>query len=215
MKPTRQRLVDYLRAHTDVTASELAHRLRLTHADVRYHLNLLLVEGVIAVTGQRVMGRGRPARSYRLASGANQQRFDLLSSALLAEAFSGHSPAEDEAFLRRLANRLGKDEGGRMKDEKKRHSSFDPHPLSLSARLVNAVSHLNDLGYSARWEAHADSPRLILEHCPFSSLHAEHPALQRLEVFLIEELLDTKILAIPGDEKAPGKVYAVMGSEFL
>jgi len=224
MKSTRQRLLDYLRAHPDATAADLARGLRLTHADVRYHLNLLLGEGVLAVTGRRRRGRGRPGRTLRLASAVDPQRFDLLSSALLSETLSDLSPEEQESFLRRLAERLGvlpvqveKGENGvkrsaqRKAGEGGRQASvLTPHPTSLAARLVTAVARLNDLGYRARWEAHAVSPRLILEHCPFSSLHNTHPELRRLDILLIETLVGEKVRRLPTIRSGWGEPYAVL-----
>jgi predicted ArsR family transcriptional regulator len=225
MKSTRQRLLDYLRAHPDATAADLAHGLRLTHSDVRYHLHLLLTEGVLAVTGTRSRGRGRPGRTLRLVSAINPQRFDLLSSALLAEALADLSPEEQESFLQRLAERLlvipvqpvkvvngVKRNTQRIVGEGGRPAPpLTPHPASLATRLVNAVERLNDLGYRARWEAHAESPRLILEHCPFSSLHSIYPELRRLDILLIEALVGEKVESLPAPRRGQGEYYAVFG----
>jgi predicted ArsR family transcriptional regulator len=205
MKSTRLRLLDYLRAHPDSTAADLAHGLRLTHADVRYHLNMLLAEGVVVETGRRIRGRGRPARTLRLASAVNPQRLDLLAKALLAENLAGISRAEKDAFLRRISSRLAE----LAQPSGRRGKSNSSRLQSLATRLVDCVARLNDLGYRARWEAHADSPRLILEHCPFSTLYPEHPDLERLDAILLETLLGTPVRLLPVQEKGFGDVHAV------
>lgn len=227
MKPTRQRLLEYVRVHPDATAADLARGLRLTHADVRYHLHLLLDEGVLAVTGTRRRGRGRPARTLRLASAIDPQRFDLLSSALLSEVLADLSSGEKVSFLQRVAERLSvlpfqaeKGENGGKRNSQRRAgeggrqpSAVPPPPTSLATRLVNAVARLNALGYRARWEAHAVSPRLILEHCPFSSLHSTHPELRRLDALLIETLVGERVEQVPATRRGRGEPYAVFTIE--
>jgi predicted ArsR family transcriptional regulator len=204
MKNTRQRILDYLGAHPDATAGQLANRLRLTHADIRYHLNLLLGEKRV-LKGDRQMqlrSRGRPARSYRLAASFDQGNFQLLSAILLAEILSDLSLAEQEVFLGRLASRLarghahsGESAQGSAPEDQQRFVPGD-RP-SMSTRLVRAVLRLNDLGFQARWEAHAESPQLILQRSPFSPLHAEQPALDELERRLIETLLVSPVRRVP------------------
>jgi predicted ArsR family transcriptional regulator len=43
--------------------------------------------------------------------------------------------------------------------------------------------------YQARWEAHADAPRLTLGHCPYAAILPEHPELCALDAALLETLL--------------------------
>src|SRR3989337_2857266 len=82
MKPTRQRILDYLASHTSATAAELSRALQVTPSDVRYHLGILVHEGTIVPTGERrSQGRGRPAQRYRLASQGREGKFDLLPHA--------------------------------------------------------------------------------------------------------------------------------------
>jgi predicted ArsR family transcriptional regulator len=233
MKPTRQRLLETLRVHPDATASDLARILRLTHADVRYHLKMLLAEEVILVTDRKKGGRGRPARRYRLTSAADPQRLDLLVDALLAEILGNLAPSDEGVLLRNIAARLVEDEGERKKDENSRQTSIVPglsartsfhrHPWgrgspgasSLSTRLVDAVARLNNLGYRARWEAHAESPRVIIEHCPFSTLHVKYPFVRRLDSLLIENLLATPVKEIPNKGKDAGDTYSLFGAKSL
>src|SRR3990172_8272800 len=101
MKPTRQRILDYLASHTSATAAELSRALQVTPSDVRYHLGILVHEGTIVPTGERLsQGRGRPAQRYRLASQGREGKFDLLASALLDESLTGLSLPRQETFRR-------------------------------------------------------------------------------------------------------------------
>jgi predicted ArsR family transcriptional regulator len=175
MKPTRQRLLDYLASHPPATAAVLARALQVTPADVRHHLAILRREGwVIAAGNPPPGGRGRPALRYTLASQPGSSGLADLVAALLAEVLEDLALPVQEAALRRLAARL----------------AGPPVPAAgLSQRLVFAVQRLDQLGYHARWEARAAGPRLILEGRPFASLETTHPELARLEAYLIETLL--------------------------
>lgn len=182
MKSTRQRLLDILKNRPNTTAAELSRALQLTQADVRHHLSNMVEEGLVVATGyQRGGRRGRPARKFSLAAAAPKDNFDLLSSALLAVSLQNISPPDRMVFLRDVAAQLAG-----------KHASGGP----LAQRLVGAVVRLNELGYQARWEAHTDAPRLILEHCPFASLLPKHPELCLLDACLLEILLKESIAQI-------------------
>jgi predicted ArsR family transcriptional regulator len=182
MKPTRQRLLDILKNRPNTTAAELSRALQLTQADVRHHLSNMVEEGLVVATGyQRGGRRGRPARKYSIAATALKDNFDLLSSALLAVSLQHLSPPDRIAFLRRVAAHLA----GEI-------SPGGP----LAQRLVGTVVKLNELGYQARWEAHVDAPRLILEHCPFATLLPQHPELCQLDACLLEILLKEPVAQV-------------------
>ena len=182
MKSTRQRLLDILNSRPNTTAAELSRALKLTQADVRHHLSNMVVEGLVVATGyQRGGRRGRPARKFSIAAAALKDNFDLLSSALLAVSLQNLSPPDRIIFLRHVAAQLAGE-----------NTSGGP----LGQRLVGAVVKLNELGYQARWEAHADAPRLILEHCPFASLLPQHPELCQLDACLLEISLKEPVAQI-------------------
>ena len=76
---------------------------------------------------------------------------------------------------------------------------------SLTARLVGTIQRLNELGYPARWEAHAAGPHLILESQPFDELSAQHPAATKLDIYLLEALLGAPVKRIDGGLYVVGK----------
>jgi predicted ArsR family transcriptional regulator len=182
MKPTRQRLLDILKNKPNCTAAELSRALQLTQADVRHHLVNMVAEGLIVITGhQRGGRRGRPARQYSIAAAVHGDNFDLLSSALLEVSLQNLSPSGQRAYFQRVASHLA---GENIPNG------------ALAQRLVGTVEKLNELGYQARWEAHADSPHLILEHCPFADLLPKHPELCQLDASLLEILLREPVIQI-------------------
>jgi predicted ArsR family transcriptional regulator len=176
MKSTRQRILDYFATHKTVTAPELSHALHQTAANVRHHLAILLDREQIQAVGERIpKGPGRPATVYRLSQQAMGENMDSLSKALLEESLDGLEPGEQDDFLKRVTHRL---QGGlELKG-------------TLTRRLYQAVHRLNAMHYQSRWEAHAEAPHLIFEHCPYRSILEEHPELCRMDAHLIEAMVD-------------------------
>jgi predicted ArsR family transcriptional regulator len=71
-------------------------------------------------------------------------------------------------------------------------------------RLHYTIEYLNKLNYRARWEAHSESPRIILGYCPYADILPEHPELCSLDCYLLEELLGapvTQISKLTTDER--------------
>lgn len=199
MTTARERLLDFLSTRRSATAREISRAMGSTPANARHHLGILLELGLVEVVGtRRPRGRGRPATLF------GRVRADTflpaLVETLLATLLESASAPEGTDPLERVAVRLAGD-------------GPDADGAGLSQRLLRAVQRLNALQYEARWEAHADSPRLILDRCPYPpSLHG-HSALERLERLLLERLLQARVGAAPAGEhgrgEAPYRVFAV------
>ena len=190
MPNTRQRVLEILGDQRAATAREISRLLQITPADARHHLATLLQEGAILPIGKPTgLGRGRPAQRYGLASLARPSYYELLAPALLIEALEYIPAADQERFLRGVLQRLA---GAR-----------EPSG-SLTARLVGTIQRLKELGYAARWEAHAAGPHLILEQRPFEELSALHDGAGDLDIYLLEALLGVAVRRIEG-----GHVYVV------
>jgi predicted ArsR family transcriptional regulator len=54
--------------------------------------------------------------------------------------------------------------------------------------LGEAIIRLNDLNYKAHWEAHTDSPHIILGACPYARIINIHPELCEMDAYLISAL---------------------------
>jgi predicted ArsR family transcriptional regulator len=176
VKTTRQRISEFLQRRQRASATELSHALHLTAADVRHHLQILEVEGVVEVAGQRpALRRGRPTLLYQLTRQASLNNLARLSNALLMETYQSIPEPERRNFNKRLAQRLVGD-------------NFQP-ARNPSQRFVKAVQLLNQMNYQARWEARHDAPLVIFTHCPYADILPGQPELCQLDAELLALLL--------------------------
>ena len=188
-KSTRQRILDLLLKQDGLTAAELSRVLSVTQADVRYHLSQMVVEGLILPVKPKLSGRrGRPARRYSLASKAKRENYELLTRALINSIREKTSAQEKELLLHEIASKIPGD-----------YQSAGP----LGRRLVQAVDQLNLQNYQARWEAHANAPRVIFDRCPFASLRPEFPELCQLDTKLLENLSDERVIQVESNAHQP------------
>jgi predicted ArsR family transcriptional regulator len=183
MKSTRQRMIDYLQRRQLASAVDISHALHLTAADIRHHLTILSDEGVVNIVSERSSsGRGRPTALYQLAKQAQANNLNGLTSALLLETQASVPDIEQHAFNKRLAQRLA-------------GSSYSP-VRNPTQRFLQAVQHLNQMNYQARWEAHSDTPQVIITHCPYASVLSEHPEVCQIDVELLSVLLASPVKQI-------------------
>ena len=175
MQTTRQRILQFLRTHRQATAPELSLTFDLTQANIRHHLNILEKNGQIEVVGQAPSEQpGRPSHVYMLTRTAQDNSLDELSSALLIESLSGKNAGQRQKKLRSTARQLA-------------GMQHDPD-RSIIVRLGSAVQRLNDLNYNAHWEAHPDSPHVLLGRCPYATILSRHPELCEMDEHLIQIL---------------------------
>ena len=65
--------MEYLRHRQIASAVDISHALHLTAADIRHHLAILAMEGIVEITGQRSsVGRGRPSEERHEARQADR-----------------------------------------------------------------------------------------------------------------------------------------------
>ena len=179
LKSTRQQILELLSKQDQVSAAEISRVLSVTQADVRYHLVRMVEEGLILIEKPKYSGRrGRPARRFSLASKSKQNNFDILTRALLRSLQEQYTEQESGQLLVNIARKIP--------------GEFKPGG-SLGKRLVQAVDQLNLQNYQARWEAHADAPRVMFDRCPFAALRSDFPELCILDTYLLENYLDEKI----------------------
>lgn len=180
MTTTRQRILIYLEKHQTGTAAEIARSLRMTAANVRHHVNLLRQNGLVQVIGQKNFGRrGRPQQIYALAQphmGNNLPGLVLALWQLLEKRMP--DPTARQAEL--TAALLGKQN----------------LPLAFTPRLNAAIAWLDNHHYHARWEAHAEGPHVIFEHCPYLEVLDDAPALCQLDAQLLATMLGRPVTQI-------------------
>ncbi len=175
MKTTRQRLLDYIQIKKVATPADISRALKMSAANARHHLAILISEGAVELVGQRpARTRGRPSLLYGVTRQVLQHNLDGLSNALLQDALTGTPPEKQTDLLRRLAAHISGE-----------HESVQGN---LTQRLTHGVNHLNTMNYLARWEARANAPRIVFNHCPYAAILPEHPELCQLDAFLLERL---------------------------
>lgn len=181
----RQRILSYLQTHHGVTAAEISRALRVTPANIRHHLSILASDGRAKIVGERRpiqnagqvgQGRGRPVQLYGLGDTASGDNLSGLADAALAQWLAALSPDQRDSALGALAAHLADVPTGERSSP-------------ITGRLARAVARLNALHYRARWEAHAQGPRVIFEQCPYAAILEKHPELCRMDGFLLKELL--------------------------
>ncbi len=178
--PTRLRILDHLRKHHAASAQELSRALGMTVANIRHHLAVLVANDLVRAVERRREGPGRPKQVYGLSRRLLGDGLDELSGHLLAE-WLGSLPEEPrDLALRRLALRLAGTAAGQGG--------------ALPARLARLVQRLDALHYQARWEAGPTGARLLLGHCPYAAIIADHPELCRMDAFLLEAFLGQSLI---------------------
>ncbi len=178
---TRDRILAYLQENRVASVQGLSRAWGLTRADIRYHFNALLEEGLVELVPRdpgQPTPRGRPAQQYRLAAAAIPDNFPALCGALLDALLCPLPGEEREPALRGLAARLA--------------GSFVRVP-GLTQRFTQACAFLSQHGYRARWEAHAGGPRILLRSCPYAEVLPTHPELCTLDRFFLEHLLQVPL----------------------
>lgn len=188
MPASRQNILAYLRRKQPASAAEIGRALRMSPANARYHLAVLLNQGSIVIAGERPqLRRGRPTTLYMLATSQAEHNLDRLTSVLLDAWLEGTTPETRLERLQRLAERLIKPSG---------EASANP-----TRRLYWAIERLNQMHYRARWEARPSAPDIMLGHCPYAPILPSHPELCQLDAFLIQAL--TGLPAVLGERQSP------------
>jgi len=164
----------YLSHNPGSSAADLARALEMTPANIRYHLKLLLEEGMIQDSGTRPAGgSGRPQSLYNRSSIKLGESFQPLLAAVLEVIID---QGNEEDLLQKIGSGMVNIKGGGM--------------LSQIMRYNQAVEYLNNLKYHASWEARPGGPRVELRHCPYKDLALSHPQLCTIDQRMISKLFN-------------------------
>lgn len=183
LEGTRERILAYLEENRTATVVTLSRLWGLTRADVRYHMNHLVEEGLVERTDSpasahsttTIVRRGRPIITYRLSTRSMQDNFSNLSCALLSTLLN-RLPEEARAeALAAIAKQLA-------------GSTVSENQRLTSARFNQAVEVLNRQSYRARWEASPTGPRFLLRACPYAAIVPQHPEICLVDLHLLELL---------------------------
>jgi predicted ArsR family transcriptional regulator len=190
---TRERVARSIMVNGPSTAADLAHRLGLTPAAVRRHLDHLFAAGALEVREPRstvVRGRGRPAKVFALTESGredfDQQYDDLAVQALRYLSETGGDEAVLE-FARRRVAFIERDYATVTAAEP------DLTPAEALARVFSAegyaasVRSLPLLAHASH--GHGAAEQLCQQHCPVSHVAHEFPQLCEAETQAIGRVL--------------------------
>jgi predicted ArsR family transcriptional regulator len=170
MQCTRQQILDYLLRHPGSTAADLSRFLEMTPANIRYHLQLLVGESLVQISGKRkVEGAGRPLLIYNLTS-------QNLGESLLPLLRAMLETTDGAENLHQVGLRLG--------------SGYSDPGGSPIMRYNAAVAYLNSLNYHASWQADAAGPQVTLRHCPYRDLALTNPLICQVDRELLNHLFN-------------------------
>ena len=169
MKTARHRVLLYVNKARTASAREISRALKMSAANVRHHLRVLVSDGRLEVSNVRIgEKRGRPEKLYSLPRAVLGDNLAVLSNALLREA---GSQIRVEGLVKHLIG----------------ESDFAGQPIAKRLNLI--IEKLNQMNYHARWEAGSSGPRIIFGHCPYSAIIDKHPELCKMDATMLEELM--------------------------
>ncbi|MDR1851232.1 MAG: transcriptional regulator [Propionibacteriaceae bacterium] len=185
---TRAQVLGTILRNGPQTATELAERLSLTPAAVRRHLNVLIENGRLESSPQRVYGqrgRGRPASVFSLTdlgrSEFNQAYDKLAISALkYVRKLGGDKALED--FAAQLTDEVV-ERYGEIKDD-------------YSTPVAALAAAMSDEGFLASLYTRESGVQICQYHCPVEHVAREFPEICEIESRVFSKLLGTHVTRI-------------------
>jgi predicted ArsR family transcriptional regulator len=193
-EPARRALYLYVVAQPDpVSRDQAAAGTGLPRHTAKFHLDKLVVDGLLdtehrRLSGRRGPGAGRPTKLYRRSSREvavtlPPRHYDLAGQ-ILARALE--DAARDGAPVLEAVQRAAADAGHRI-GAVEHPRPETPLAASGDAALQALAAVLAAHGYEPRLE----HDRVVLANCPFHALAREHTALVcNMNLHLINALLD-------------------------
>ncbi len=180
MSNSRQKILEYIVEHQSTSVEELSKVFKVTPANIRHHLSILIQQGSIKVLGQKNNNsRGRPAQLYSSSQQTDQNNLDRLADALLSTLLQICEVNDRELMISQIADLIGMNEKVEF--------------TNPTVRLYSAIRALNRMSYQAHWEAHISNPRIILDHCPYQKIIDRHPELCQIDGSLLTDLLGNTV----------------------
>lgn len=182
---TRERIIELLRLQGPLTSADLVRVLEITATAVRQHLERLVAEGWVEVTGLQ-RGRGRPCKVYALSDKADRlfpHSYDALALELL-EAIT-RLPEGTELLKRVLATRreIWTERYGRRLAE-----------MPLAQQVAEVTALFNEKGGLAEFAPQPDGSYLLTKrNCNISAVAAQHPEFCEVERAWLQEVLGTAV----------------------
>ncbi|MCB9454849.1 MAG: DeoR family transcriptional regulator [Anaerolineaceae bacterium] len=184
MQETRQHILEILKEHGQATVDDIVAELQqrrgaITAVTVRHHLNRLHEDGLITAPELRRRSTpGRPQHIYMLTEKAKDffpDNYQPVTTALLKE-LSNHLPTSTiNVILEATASRMAQD------------ACIGAD--SLPQRLDQVVEYLNQHGYDASWQPHAEGYALETANCPYHEVSEPNHVLCSMDMHFVASLL--------------------------
>jgi predicted ArsR family transcriptional regulator len=190
-----------LKKRGPLSVAELATALDLTTVTLRYHLDALVAQGLIAEPVRRPRtGPGRPEMAYSLttrADGRLPRNYRELCGFLFDALGDRVSRPQLDHALRDAGRRLAL------------HLVLSPTP-HFEARLRRALAVLEARGYLPALDPGGPDHRVIFAHCPYLEVSLETASICRFDEALLETLLEARVEACARiADRQPACVFAV------
>jgi predicted ArsR family transcriptional regulator len=180
---TKSEILKYLERVYTGTEKGISRALGMTKADIHYHLNLLLAEGII-VREKEINpnnGRGRPRYIYRQKQVKPNKMIDHLLRVLLKVHLHDQDLVQLDRNMDLFAEQL--------------FPNADPGK-NFSMSLKNLMSLLGEFNYRPGWEAHQEGPHIIFHQCPYPDLVNAFPELCSLDMAILKHLTNHPVKPI-------------------
>ena len=189
---TRRAIVRLLLESGSITATEIGGRLGLAAAGVRRHLDALTeageAESVAAAAWQQV-GRGRPAKRYRLTAAGRAKldhAYDDLASAAMRQLREIGGEDAVKAFARRRIDAI-------LSDVQAVEGTGEQAVEATADRIAQALSKAGYVATTTRVGGPIHGVQICQHHCPVSHVAEEFPELCEAEQQAMSEVLGTHV----------------------
>jgi len=189
---TRRAIVRLLLESGSITAGEIGDRLGLSAAGVRRHLDALIeagdAESAAAAAWQQV-GRGRPAKRYRLTAAGRAKldhAYDDLAAAAMRQLREIGGEEAVQAFARQRIDAIlaGVPAAG---------SAADADVEAAAGRIAGALTGAGYVATTTRVGGPIHGVQICQHHCPVSHVAEEFPELCDAEQQAMAEVLGTHV----------------------
>ena len=189
---TRRAIVRLLVESGSSTAGEIGDRLGLSAAGVRRHLDALIeagdAESTAAAAWQQV-GRGRPAKRYRLTAGGRAKldhAYDDLASAAMRQLREIGGEQAVRAFARQRIDSI-------LAGVEAADGTADADVEAAAERIAAAMTEAGYVATTTRVGGPIHGVQICQHHCPVSHVAEEFPELCDAEQQAMAEVLGTHV----------------------
>lgn len=189
---TRRAIVRLLVESGSITAGEIGDRLGLSAAGVRRHLDVLIDAGdaeSTAAAAWQQMGRGRPAKRYRLTAAGRAKldhAYDDLASAAMRQLREIGGEEAVQRFARQRIDSV-------LAEVAVADSADDADVEAAAERIATALSKAGFVATTTRVGGPIHGVQICQHHCPVSHVAEEFPELCDAEQQAMAEVLGTHV----------------------